>query len=161
VSAGITAICFATITTAQEGQARTTKTVQAEVRRHSLEGGLASFRLQHGRYPTTQEGLAILIRERHVDTDRMPVNRSGEPLDPWGRPYLYDPEVESKVVLIPPPEESSNRGSVTPVILAGLALAIVLFLFVFRRQRKPRSDHRQKKEPLILLIALIGDQWNQ
>jgi type II secretion system protein G len=49
--------------------------------------GLKIYRLIHGRYPTTAEGLAILT----ASTDRHPegILEAVEPNDPWGRPYEY------------------------------------------------------------------------
>jgi type II secretion system protein G len=48
-----------------------------------LEGALEEFRIDHGRYPTTAEGLAALTeRPAYLWSGRVPV-------DPWGRPFLY------------------------------------------------------------------------
>ncbi|HKA15943.1 MAG TPA: type II secretion system protein GspG [Myxococcota bacterium] len=48
-----------------------------------LEGALEAFRIDHGRYPTTDEGLAALAeRPEYLWSGRVPV-------DPWGRPFLY------------------------------------------------------------------------
>jgi general secretion pathway protein G len=48
-----------------------------------LEGALEAFRIDHGRYPTTDEGLAALLeRPKYLWGGRVPV-------DPWGRPFLY------------------------------------------------------------------------
>jgi len=51
---------------------------------------LDTFRLDVGRYPTTQEGLAALI-QRPGSTDRWdgPYLKTNVPNDPWGRPYFY------------------------------------------------------------------------
>jgi general secretion pathway protein G len=56
--------------------------------------GLGEFRVDYGRYPTTEEGLAALIkrplaipaaqwRHAYLDMDRIPE-------DPWGRRYIYE-----------------------------------------------------------------------
>ena len=45
----------------------------------SLEKALDHYRLEHRRYPTTEEGLAALG----------PFLKKAVPNDPWGRPYVY------------------------------------------------------------------------
>lgn len=54
---------------------------------------LDAFRLDTGRYPTTEEGLAILRVQPLTGTGlagwRGPYLRKPPPLDPWGRPYNY------------------------------------------------------------------------
>ncbi len=51
---------------------------------------LDTFRLDVGRYPTSQEGLEAL-RERPSALERWdgPYIKKGVPLDPWQRPYVY------------------------------------------------------------------------
>ena len=51
---------------------------------------LDTFRLDVGRYPTTQEGLAALM-QRPSSGDRWdgPYLKTTIPPDPWGRPYFY------------------------------------------------------------------------
>jgi len=49
-----------------------------------LEQGLEFYRLDAGRYPTTEEGLAILTRP-----GAMGATIRNLPDDPWGRPYYY------------------------------------------------------------------------
>ena len=51
---------------------------------------LDTFRLDVGRYPTSQEGLAALT-QKPASADRWdgPYLKKGVPADPWGRAYLY------------------------------------------------------------------------
>jgi general secretion pathway protein G len=51
---------------------------------------LDTFRLDVGRYPTTDEGLQAL-RQKPGGLDRWdgPYLRKDLPLDPWGKPYIY------------------------------------------------------------------------
>jgi general secretion pathway protein G len=51
---------------------------------------LDTFRLDVGRYPTTEEGLKAL-REKPAGVDHWegPYLPKEIPLDPWGRPYVY------------------------------------------------------------------------
>jgi general secretion pathway protein G len=55
-----------------------------------LGTALDTFRLDVGRYPTTQEGLAAL-RQRPFGIDRWdgPYLKKDVPQDPWNRPYYY------------------------------------------------------------------------
>lgn len=56
----------------------------------ALDKALDTFRLEAGRYPTTEEGLASLVQKpptvSHWDG---PYLKKGVPLDPWNNPYHY------------------------------------------------------------------------
>ena len=52
-------------------------------------GALEQFRLDAGRYPTTQEGLEALRKNPGVDHWDGPYLPKEVPGDPWGKPYLY------------------------------------------------------------------------
>jgi len=63
----------------------------ARIQVESLSSALDLFRLDVGRYPTTQEGLAALVAAPsnapgwggpYLDSEDVP-------LDPWSRPYVY------------------------------------------------------------------------
>lgn len=71
----------------QEEKAKV-KAAQAQI--ELLGTALDTFRLDVGRYPTTQEGLEAL-RQRPAGTERWdgPYLKKEVPLDPWGRPYGY------------------------------------------------------------------------
>lgn len=67
------------------------KTDAAKIQLQSLESNLDLFRLDVGRYPSQQEGLAALV-ERPPGAERWNgpyVKKREMLLDPWGRPYLY------------------------------------------------------------------------
>jgi len=55
-----------------------------------LSTSLDTFRLDVGRYPTTQEGLEAL-RTQPGGLERWdgPYLKKDVPLDPWGKPYIY------------------------------------------------------------------------
>jgi general secretion pathway protein G len=65
-----------------------TKTAKAQV--ELLGAALDDFRLDNGRYPTTEEGLKAL-REKPGDLETWdgPYLPKPVPEDPWGRPYHY------------------------------------------------------------------------
>ena len=56
-----------------------------------LESAVDTYRLDIGRYPTTEQGLEAL-RERPDGIDKWdgPYLRKELPLDPWGNPYMYE-----------------------------------------------------------------------
>jgi len=59
-----------------------------------LESALDQFRLDVGRYPTTEEGLRALIEPPQDEEVRSRwqgpyLKKKKIPLDPWGRPYQY------------------------------------------------------------------------
>jgi len=67
------------------------QTAQTQVK--MLKGTLETFRLDLGRFPTAEEGLALL-NTPPADTNlnskwRGPYLDEGLPLDPWGAPYQY------------------------------------------------------------------------
>lgn len=56
----------------------------------SLEKALEQFRLDVGRYPTLEEGLAALsVRPNNEARWQGPYLKKAVPPDPWGRPYAY------------------------------------------------------------------------
>ncbi|MCS6927821.1 MAG: type II secretion system major pseudopilin GspG [Candidatus Binatia bacterium] len=71
----------------QEEKAKV-KTARAQI--EMLGTALDTFRLDVGRYPTTQEGLEAL-RQRPAGVDRWdgPYLKKEVPRDPWGNPYVY------------------------------------------------------------------------
>ena len=53
---------------------------------------LDAYRLDNGRYPSTEQGLAALWEKPAIDPPanwRSPYLRKPVPLDPWGHPYSY------------------------------------------------------------------------
>jgi general secretion pathway protein G len=55
-----------------------------------LEGALDIFRLDVGRYPTTEEGLqALQVKPANVEGWDGPYLKSDVPLDPWHHAYVY------------------------------------------------------------------------
>jgi len=69
------------------------KVTTTEVQVHNLRTALDTLRLDIGRYPTTEEGLALLTTPP-TDPDlrarwRGPYLDDALPNDPWGHPYNY------------------------------------------------------------------------
>jgi general secretion pathway protein G len=66
------------------------KQVVAKNQIHEFETVLDMFRLDVGRYPTTQEGLqALQVRPSGLDNWDGPYLKKDVPLDPWNHPYVY------------------------------------------------------------------------
>ncbi len=55
----------------------------------NIELALKLFRLHMNRYPTTEEGLAILIVPPAASKDWTEPFLDRLPMDPWGHPYRY------------------------------------------------------------------------
>lgn len=54
-----------------------------------IEQALDQFRLDTGRYPTTQEGLNVLLTNPGIDAWDGPYVKASILKDPWARPYNY------------------------------------------------------------------------
>lgn len=71
----------------------TAKDAVARTQIEMLGAALDSYRLDNGRYPTTQQGLDALwmqpTAEPRPSNWRGPYLRKEVPLDPWGSPYVY------------------------------------------------------------------------
>jgi len=77
------------------GKSDDAKKQLVKVQMGQLNESLKLFRLDMGRYPTTQEGMAILIKKPQ-DSDEYSNYSSGGylggdtiPKDPWNYPYIY------------------------------------------------------------------------
>lgn len=64
------------------------RTARAQI--SEIEKALDQFRLDVGRYPTSEQGLEALVARPASETKwDGPYLRKRVPLDPWGRPYVY------------------------------------------------------------------------
>ncbi|ADX47918.1 type II secretion system protein GspG [Paracidovorax avenae] len=72
------------------GQLGGAKAKTAAVQIADLDKSLELFKLDVGRYPTTEEGLnALVTRPGSVNGWAGPYLKGGVPTDPWGHPYRY------------------------------------------------------------------------
>ena len=72
---------------AQVGKSET-KVAQAQI--DALEKALHQYRLDNGRYPTTEMGLsALLVKPASAAKWAGPYMAKAIPPDPWGTPYFY------------------------------------------------------------------------
>ena len=75
------------------GKVDSSKVQTAQTQVKMLKGALESMRLDIGRFPTPEEGLALLSTSPRDDKIRGrwrgPYLDDDVPLDPWGTPYQY------------------------------------------------------------------------
>ncbi len=77
-------------------QVEKSKVTAARTQIKSLEANLELYRMDNGRFPTTEQGLDALVRE--PTTEPVPRNYQASgyvkggrvPLDPWSNPYQYE-----------------------------------------------------------------------
>ncbi len=65
----------------QEAEVKQAKTDVQNI----ANNGVDAFRVMKGRYPTTEEGIHVLIQEGFLK----PNNSEGTLKDPWGHEYIY------------------------------------------------------------------------
>ena len=63
----------------------------AKAQMEAFEKSLDTYRLDVGRYPSTEEGMAALMAAPATAGAKWngPYLKKGVPLDPWGHPYQY------------------------------------------------------------------------
>lgn len=66
------------------------KQAAAKAQIELLGQALDQFRLDTGRYPTNEEGLAALVTNPGIDKWEGPYLKKGMPNDPWGKPFIYN-----------------------------------------------------------------------
>jgi general secretion pathway protein G len=72
------------------GQVGKSQIKAARAQIDSLDKALEQFRLDVGRLPTTEEGLAVLNTPMPNEHNwQGPYLKKSVPLDPWGHPYVY------------------------------------------------------------------------
>jgi len=72
------------------GKVGSSKLKAAKVQISLLETALDTYRLDVGKYPTTDQGLEVL-RTKPSDVEKWdgPYLPKDVPMDPWGKPYVY------------------------------------------------------------------------
>jgi len=85
-------ILAAAITTSLTGRTDDAKVARARTDVATLEGALDLFKLDVGRYPSSEETLTVLnVPPQSDDAARWkgPYVKKAIPPDPWGNPYIY------------------------------------------------------------------------
>ena len=80
---GLIATAVAVNVQGQAEQARIRR-AKTDVQRIASEG-VEAYRVMKGRYPSTEEGLGVLIQEKFLK----PNKEGGKLVDPWDRDYVY------------------------------------------------------------------------
>lgn len=78
------------------------KSKTAGVQVAEIEKALELFKLDVGRFPTTEEGLAALTAKPAAVTSGWTGQylKGGVPSDPWGRPYKYTLKADGSVEIL-------------------------------------------------------------
>jgi general secretion pathway protein G len=72
------------------GQLAKSETTTARAQLAAIDKGIQAFRIDMGRYPTTEEGFnALLTAPQGEPRWKGPYLQGALPLDPWGKPYRY------------------------------------------------------------------------
>lgn len=79
------------------GQLDRSRATVAETQIRMIETALDTMRLDIGRYPTEEEGLALLSEPNDAVAPMWigPYLEDGVPADPWGHPYRYAAPADS------------------------------------------------------------------
>lgn len=76
-----TAVAVNVVGSAEKARIERAKT---DVQRIASDG-VEAYKVMRGRYPTTEEGLRLLIEEKFLKAN----SKDGKLLDPWNREYVY------------------------------------------------------------------------
>ncbi len=79
---GLIASAVAVNVVGRLGEAKV-KQAETDVRNIASQG-VDAFKVMRGHYPTTEEGLGVLINEKFIKP-----NQGGKLVDPWKREYIY------------------------------------------------------------------------
>lgn len=72
------------------GQMSKSETTAARAQISSLDKALQAYRVDTGRYPSTEEGLQALVKAPASESRwQGPYLQGAVPNDPWGQPYQY------------------------------------------------------------------------
>ncbi|WP_421788205.1 type II secretion system major pseudopilin GspG [Hyphobacterium sp.] len=93
IAVAIIALLAALIAPRLLGQLDSSQVTAARTQIRMIETALDSYRLDVGRYPAEEEGLAALAAPPPDLVDRWngPYLDGGLPTDPWGEPFHYQP----------------------------------------------------------------------
>ena len=79
------------IVTSLSGRVETSRLTRAKADiAGELSLALDLFNQDNGRYPTTEEGLRVLMENPNLPEWKGPYLKTGLKPDPWGRPYSYE-----------------------------------------------------------------------
>jgi general secretion pathway protein G len=71
------------------GRPEQARRMKAKVDIRNIESALALFKTDTGRFPTTSEGLDVLVSDPGIKGYNADAYLDKVPLDPWGNRYIY------------------------------------------------------------------------
>ncbi len=80
---GLIATAVAVNVVGAAGKARVDR-AKTDVQRIASDG-VEAFKVMRGRYPTAEEGLEMLVKEKFLKSN----TKEGTIVDPWNKPYVY------------------------------------------------------------------------
>ena len=86
----------------------------AKAQMEAFEKSLDTFRLDVGRYPTTEEGMAALMTAPPTAAAKWngPYLKKSVPADPWGHPYQYrSPGAKSEYEIVSTGKDGQPGGT--------------------------------------------------
>jgi general secretion pathway protein G len=82
----ILAIIAAAVAVNVTGRLAEAKTKQAQTDVNNIANqGVDAYKVMRGRYPTSEEGIGVLIQEKFLKAN----SADGKLKDPWGREYVF------------------------------------------------------------------------
>lgn len=95
------------------GQIGKSEQALAKAQIDSFQKALASYRIDVGNFPTTEEGLSALVTKPATAAKWSgPYLSKAIPLDPWGKPYIYRaPGAKSEYEIISYGKDGQPGGS--------------------------------------------------
>jgi general secretion pathway protein G len=100
----------------------------AELQVRQLQAAVEAFRLEVGRWPRQDEGLDALVREPADAAGRWKgpyLQKPSIPLDPWGRPYLYQSAADGGFTVVSLGADGQSGGSGQDEDITGSRLVTV------------------------------------
>ena len=85
----ILAVLAAVVVPKFTGRSEQAKLAAAKTDIANIDGALDLFEQDTGRYPSTDEGLRVLVDGGSIQNWHGPYIKKGVPNDPWGNPYVY------------------------------------------------------------------------
>jgi general secretion pathway protein G len=85
----ILAVLAAVVVPKFTGRSEQAKLAAAKTDISMLDNALDLFEQDTGRYPSTDEGLRVLVDGGSIQGWHGPYIKRGVPNDPWGNPYVY------------------------------------------------------------------------
>jgi len=104
------------------------KVTAASIQARSLSSALETLRLDLGRYPTQDEGLALLSAPPQSGAEaggawQGPYLETALPNDPWGHPYVYepsaDPTARPRIVSLGADGKPGGTGISADIVIGG------------------------------------------